>query len=1002
MNRIHSPQLRATARAASLALAMLALAAAASAATDPGDDGNAKDDADAVKLNRVEVTGSSIKRISRETASPLQVISRQQIQDEGANTLQEVLQNLPQSAPALVDSQSMFTGTDGASQANLRGLGPQATLVLLNGRRLSSYGAPSGFQYQFVNVDTIPADAIERIEVLTDGASAIYGSDAIAGVINVITKKSYKGLEVRGSTQQSLRTRTNGEHQAAVSFGTGDLDTQHFNIFGTLSYYKRDAVYLPDVINDFPAQFYQVNPNFYKNYNIYDGSQPGTINPGTLFVYDANGARHGMAAPGCPSTRYSATNSSCPLDTLPLGQFTVPSSERSNLFVSAHYQFNDDWEGFTELSATHIDMYSATQPSNYSSGYQTTWYARNTGFGLNSFTMPYLSATNPYNKLTPTLAGMMNGIAGLQYTFLDDNSIFHNENTDDEYRLMSGVRGTIKDWDVETALSLAGTHSVLYQDTNVSLSGFAKAFGPFTTDPTTGLTLISDHPAYQFGTTNASNAALLAQIFPNNAYPSWDKLATWDGKASGKIGTLPGGDLQLAAGFNIAYEKFYSPGNPAAANGDIVWQGGSWFSGHRTTEAAYTELLAPLTRTLEANAALRVDKYPTFAAHVVPKFGLKFEATPELALRATYSQGFRAPSLAESGTGGVYAQTVVNDPVRCNQTNAIAALLQKSTVGSDVTLGQQLQNADCQTVAGGITSPNAGLKPETAQVLTTGFVFQPNKTWDLSADYFFIYRKNEIVSVSSNQVLAEQIAQYGPALKGSSVASRLPVSAADRANLAALAQMCANPANAGICPATLPGYSVGDVAGIITGYMNRTRTLVDGFDVDANAHLGLGGWGRLDLGAQATLKHRYRTQDVNGSWQADMVGLYGTPQVTATLRADWHVQNYVVSLLANYVGGQSLWGGSTDSTWDYPDCVANAALTPSICARGVPANTYLNANFVWDVTKNLKLDINMQNILNKQPTYDPVADSWYGTHGVNQLQNYQGRIVNISGSYKFW
>lgn len=127
--------------------------------------------AKATELQRIEVTGSNIRRSDVETASPVQVISKQDIENMGARTLLQVLDNLPAARPAQQDSRSLFTGSDGASQANLRGLGAQGTLVLLNGRRLSYYGAPAGFQTQFVNIDAIPAAAIERMEVLTDGAS---------------------------------------------------------------------------------------------------------------------------------------------------------------------------------------------------------------------------------------------------------------------------------------------------------------------------------------------------------------------------------------------------------------------------------------------------------------------------------------------------------------------------------------------------------------------------------------------------------------------------------------------------------------------------------------------------------------------------------------------------------------------------------------------------------------------------------------------------------------
>lgn len=959
-------------------------------------DAKTKDDT-TPGVERVEVTGSAIKRINTETASPLQIISHQQIVDEGANTLAEVLAKLPSAMPGLVDSNSVFTGTDGASYANLRGLGPQATLILLNGRRLSSYGAPSGFQYQFVNIDAIPVDAIERIEVLTDGASAIYGSDAIAGVINIITKTSYQGLELRGSAQESMRTNSNGEYQSAISYGFGDLATDHFNIFGTLSLYKRDAVELPTVINDFPAPYYAANPNFLNNFHTANGSQPGVLNPGSLFTYDAAGNYHSVAAPGCTTIYTVGQNTSCALNTLPLGQFVVPSSDRDNLFVSAHYDFNPDWHGFTELSATHIDMFAPTSPNTFYSGSSWQWYARNTGFTLQTFAPAYLAAGNPYNTLPPSMAAMMNGVAGLNYTFLDNNKIFHQENRDDEYRLLTGISGTIGTWDVETALAIAGTHSVLNQDTNPSVSGFAAAFGPFTVDPKTGLTVMSNHPAYQFGVWNASNAALLAQMYPDNMYPSWDKIATWDGKISGKLFDIPAGEVKGALGFNVNHEDFYSPGNPSAANGDVAWQGGSWFSGQRTTEAIYAEALAPLTSKLELDAAMRADKYPDFPLHVVPKLGLKFTVSPQLMLRTTFSEGFRAPSLAESGTGGVYAQTFVDDPIRCGETNAIANLLRKSNVPSDVLLGQSLQNSDCSTIVGGVTVPNPELKPETAKIGTTGLVFQPNKNFDISADYFIISRRNEIVPVSPNQVLMEAEAADGPSPNGVPGSfARLPVTLADKGNEAALVSMCQNPLNAGLCPATLPNYTVGDVSGILTGYINRGKTLIDGFDIDANSHFNLGEYGRFNAGMQATIKTRFLYITPQGDWGANNVGLYGTPRVTAVMKASWDYNNFVTSLIGNYTGPQSLWNGTGDTTWDYTDCVANGLASPAVCSKGVGSSTYWTANLNWKHDKKFNLDLNIQNVFNRRPHYDPE-----GTYGVNQYENYLGVVVNVSGRYKF-
>jgi iron complex outermembrane receptor protein len=967
------------------------------ATTQPATQAEA--DPAATDLERIEVTGSSIKRIDGETASPLQIISRQQIEDMGAKTLSQVLENVPANMPALVDSRSMFTGTDGASQANLRGLGAQGTLVLLNGRRLSFYGAPSDFQHQFVNIDTIPAAAIERMEVLTDGASAIYGSDAIAGVINVITRRSYKGLEVTLSTEASENVSAYGEHQASAVFGFGDLDADRYNVYGSFNYYKRDAVYPEDDYDKLPDGWYVDNPNYITNFRIHDGSQPGVINPGTLFTFDATGRRRTMAAPGCNNVVTTGDNTSCAANILPYQLAHVPESERYNLFVAGRYLFENGMEGYGEISGTRIDMYSHSNPATFNSGAQSTWFARNTGFNLNSFTYPYLSPTNPYNNLTPELSDMMSGVAGLTYRFLDDPGIFHQRNLDESYRGVAGLRGMLGEWDFDTALSVAGSHSTLYQDTNLSVSGFLEAFGPLSVDPATGRTVISDDPAYQFGTTSEQNRALVQRIFPNNSYHSRTKLITWDGKVEGRIGELAGGEVRSAFGFNVMREEFYSPGNAAAAAGDIVWQGGTWFEGERNIVSLFGEAVLPFTEKLEADVALRADKYPEFDTNLAPKVGIKYQATPELLLRGTYSEGFRAPSLAESGTGGIYAQTVVRDEVRCDQTNAIANLLRQSAVASERERGDELYNSNCSTVAGGITTPNKDLKPETARIGTVGLVFQPLSNLDISVDYFYVNRRNEIIREDVREAYLAAIEQYGPGLIGAPNAFRTDITDADRSVMAEAQVMCSNPANAAACAAGVPAYTVGNLSGMVTDYVNRGRTVVDGFDFDAQARFDLAAAGTLNVGLKTTVMNRvmYDYEDGEG-WSENWVGQYDTPRVNAVLNADWQYRKLTTSVFVNYIGGRDWDWAPYEDTYSPENCAeAAGALSPERCAKGIPSFTTTNLNFVWAATDKLRLGLNIQNVFDREPYYDP-----QGWEGFNHRHNIFGRIYNLTVTYKFW
>jgi len=171
---------------------------------------------DTTEPQKVTVTGSNIKRVDTETASPVQVVGHKEIMESGAITVKDILDNLTSNDhSAISDLGGANSWASGASGVSLRNLGLTATLTLLNGRRLSSYGFADGLQANFVNIDSIPANIIDRVEILKDGASAIYGSDAIAGVINIITRKEFQGVALSGSAQQSLKNSKLAKEEVA-------------------------------------------------------------------------------------------------------------------------------------------------------------------------------------------------------------------------------------------------------------------------------------------------------------------------------------------------------------------------------------------------------------------------------------------------------------------------------------------------------------------------------------------------------------------------------------------------------------------------------------------------------------------------------------------------------------------------------------------------------------------------------------------------------------------
>ncbi|MEG2963586.1 MAG: TonB-dependent receptor plug domain-containing protein, partial [Janthinobacterium sp.] len=204
-------------------------------------------------MQRVEVTGSNIKRMDSETASPVTVMRRDEIKATGANTVRQILDTLTSfDTGAIKDDGNSTSFARGASGASMRGLGTGATLVLVNGRRVSNYPFANGAKDTFVNLDSIPADVIDRVEVLKDGASAIYGSDALAGVINIITRKSFQGVSTSANYQQGLDPNIGKQTTIGVLAGYGDLEKDRYNVFFNVEGYKREGYKLSKVLREYP------------------------------------------------------------------------------------------------------------------------------------------------------------------------------------------------------------------------------------------------------------------------------------------------------------------------------------------------------------------------------------------------------------------------------------------------------------------------------------------------------------------------------------------------------------------------------------------------------------------------------------------------------------------------------------------------------------------------------------------------------------------------------
>ncbi|GGX51282.1 TonB-dependent receptor [Undibacterium squillarum] len=689
---------------------------------------------DNAPVQRVEITGSNIKRVNIETASPVQVISKEELVRGGATSLNDVLRGVSANIGG-IDENRTNGFTAGAAGLNLRGIGSQATLVLINGRRLAAYAQPE-YQTTFVDLNSVPIGAVERIEILKDGASAIYGSEAMAGVVNIILRNNYQGAAVTGSVGRSQRN--DGEqYRASASYGFGSLVEDHYNVYATLDVRQVKPMYINKrdgylSTEDLRPWGYKDNRSIYT----YPGNLYWTDKATGKFVtrtLDANCPANNLVP---ASTVFGANSigSVCVYDDLKDSKYnSAGDTERVGLTSRGTWQINADTEAFAEVMINQNKAQISGVPH---------WFA-----GQNGLDTPALPITHPqYPKdlIDPvtgkTLAGG-NGTVRVRASLSD----FPGQgltNTTLFSRYLAGVKGSFKSWDWETAF-MVNTSKVDSKAT----SGILKT--PFI-------------DAYKNGTflfgQSANNAALLSKIVTDAASNFKSGMYLWDGKLSGDLLQLPAGPLSAAFGVEARRETLeVTPADLAVAGELYHWaQAEPGYRRGRNIGSFYTEMNAPLLKNLEASVAVRYDNYSDYGSSTTPKLGLKWNADPTLLIRGTYATGFRAPTLVENSTQIKKAFLSYRDPARCND---------KFTAG-------------CQWSSAYESGSNPGLKPETADSFTLGLVWEPTKWFDATLDFWQIKRKDEITTFDLATVLSNPGRYAG---NSAAVITRDPLSAADAA-----------------------------------------------------------------------------------------------------------------------------------------------------------------------------------------------------------------------------
>lgn len=677
-------------RAASTALCALGMPLAAPAQTSAADS-----------PHQVVVTGSHLRRIDAEAALPIVHITREDIQRSGAFTLEQLLASLPANVNALNDASSVGEITrPGLSSVNLRGLGGGSSLVLLDGRRLANHA----FDGEAVDLSTVPLAAIERIEVLTDGASAIYGSDAIAGVVNIVLRSDFVGAQASGA----LMVAQHGggrRRQAGIDVGTGELARDSYNLLASLHYTRQER--LPASEREFARTAQRPEIGL-------DGLHGSTF---PANIVDRSGRRilNPTLAAGCtpptslPFRPFPFRTLACGADPA-LWTDLLPETERTSALLRGTFRVDAelDIHAATLLAHSRLEAHSAPMaviPVANAAG------------------LPTYPAGGPYY---PSAFAAANGLSGdlVVAWRADQLGARQNTVTGRAQRHVLGARGRRAGWDFDAAV----VHSANTQEH--AYAGGWLYIGRFIPALRTGL-------INPWGPSGPEGQALLASTaFSGTPQTARATTSLGSAVASRALAALPAGPLMLALGGEARRERLSYMWDPAVLLNGFAPTGNVQQSkrGQREVRALFAELALPIVRGLDAQLALRLDDYSDFGSTTNPKVALRWQPQPQWLFRGSWGTGFRAPPLyaLDAPPGVTRVVGGLPDPVRCPVTGTVE---------------------DCNFIVQAYAGGNPHLRPETSNQRSAGVVWQPAREWSAGIDHWRIRQEAIIAPLTGDIVL---------------------------------------------------------------------------------------------------------------------------------------------------------------------------------------------------------------------------------------------------------
>ena len=882
-------------------------------------------------LQTIVVTGSLISQTSIVTPSPVQIIGKDQIVQSGYTNISDVLRNISANGASTLAQSFSFAFASGASGISLRGLSVGDTLVLIDGERTVPYPLLDDNERDFVDLSAIPFTAVQQVQVLKDGGSALYGSDAIAGVVNVILRKQYQGFQVTAETGTSSHWDGTTEHVGFIG-GEGDLASDGYNWYVSGDFRHQDQILarnrsgIWDSLNFTPWGGFDTDPGHVNPNFVYPQSTTGII-------LDPNNPTDLAAASFLPGCSYTAlTLDKC--SAVGAAAQLRPAGTAIDLLGKFTKNIGNGWE--LGLQASWFDSISQ-QRSQFANQISNAWNA--TGGSINTIafgphspptivvsppiTVPADYPGNPFGMPAPLLD---------MFPELGEGMTAVNTNT---YRLLASLTGTAAGWDIK------GTVGAMYATMDNTQ---ADLFQPAKLQQALNNGYILGSPG---------GTALFSPVQQFTATSNMDLV---DIHGTRKLFDMPGGPLSLALGAQWVKEGHDVTPAPAVSEG-IASGGDPYYTvGNEYDRAVFAELQGDPIKQIEIDAEARYDNYQTFGSDTTPKLGIKFTPWRWIALRGTWSKGFRVPSVAEGvSSGETFGAGSYQDPILC-----------PTNVPAGEALGPGDFQTTCEFAVTGLQLSNPHLKDVTSTNWTSGVVLQPIQEISVSADYYNIKIKNDIIP-------AFEAGGFG---QGS------------------ISLVRGQPSTLPYCPTSFTGgctaselvptqTPVGTIIYEAFPYINASSTDVSGYDVDLKYHWSWDHVGRFAGEVTWTHELTYKltvpsvgTFELAGTHGPSGVsGDTGNPKDRINAQLSWSKGRLTLTPSVEFVGHFNI----TDPSSGIPTCATALAyfgrfpqgVTPQnqqFCTVGYFLDTNLYASY--QITGSWEVHASVTNLFNKQPPTD--------------------------------